>query len=122
MLPLDRISSSARDYLSEFQKLFPKAAKQVQPVKKVWKPPDEGKVKANFDGAMFDELNKAGIGVVVRNPKGEIMAALSENIPQPSTVVVLEILASRRAAYFVHELDFKMQSFRMIQKYPSKRC
>ena len=58
VLPLDRISSSARDYLSEFQKLHPKAAKQVRTVKKIWKPLDEGKVKANFDGDMFDELNE----------------------------------------------------------------
>ena len=38
VLPLDRISASTREYLSEFLKLCPKAAKQVRPVKKVWKP------------------------------------------------------------------------------------
>ncbi|KAK9999768.1 hypothetical protein SO802_019371 [Lithocarpus litseifolius] len=56
---------------------------------------------------MFDELNEAGIGVVVRNSQGEIMAALSKKIPKPSSVVVLETLAARRAAYFVHELGFQ---------------
>ena len=112
VLPLDRLSSSARDYLSEFQKLHPKAAKQVRTVKKIWKPLDEGKVKANFDGDMFDELNEVGIGVVVRNPQREIMAALYEKIPKPSSIVVLETLAVRRAAYFVHELGFQDAIFK----------
>ena len=107
MLPPKKISSSARGYLSKFQKLRPKATKQVRLAKKIWKPPDEGKVKANFDGDMFDELNEASIGVVVKNPQGKIMAALFEKIPKPSLVVVLETLATRRAAYFVHELGFQ---------------
>ena len=112
VLPLDRISSSACGYLFEFQKLRPKAAKQVRPAKKIWKPPDEGKVKANFDEAMFDELNEADIGKVVRNPQGEIMAALSKKILKPSLVVVLETLAARKAAYFVHELGFQDAIFK----------
>ena len=64
-------------------------------------------MKANFDLAMFDELNKVDIGVVVKNPQGEIMVALFEKIPKPSSIVVLKTLATRRAAYFVHELGFQ---------------
>nr|POF07365.1 hypothetical protein CFP56_68191 [Quercus suber] len=112
VLPLDKISASTRDYLSEFLKLCPKAAKQVRPVKKVWKPPDDGKVKAKFDGAMFDELNEDGIGVVVRNPQEEIIAALSGKMPKPSSVDVLESLAARRATYFVLELEFQDSIFK----------
>ena len=35
------------------------------------------------------------------------MAALSKKIPKSSLVVVLETLAARRAAHFVHELGFQ---------------
>lgn len=73
---------------------------------------DDGKVKENFDGAMFDELNEAGIGVVVRNPQGEIIAAPSEKMPKPSSVVLLESLAARRATYFVLELGFQDSIFK----------
>ena len=58
-------------------------------------------MKANFDNAMFDELNEAGIGVVVRNPQGEIMTTLSKKIPKPSSIVMLESLAARKVALFV---------------------
>ena len=39
-----------------------------------------GSYKTNFDGAIFEEFNEAGIGVVIPNAKGEIMVALLEKI------------------------------------------
>ena len=33
----------------------------------MWKPPDDGFLKTNFDGAMFGDLNEGGIEVVVQN-------------------------------------------------------
>ena len=64
-------------------------------------------MKTNFDGAVFEDLDAAGIGVVVRNSCGEVMAALSEIIPKPASVAALETLAARRAVQFVQELDMK---------------
>ncbi|XP_050289950.1 uncharacterized protein LOC126728124 [Quercus robur] len=60
--------------------------------------------KANYDGAVFAESEEAGIGVIVRDSKGEVIAALAEKIPYPGSVEVLEALAARRAAKFVVEL------------------
>ena len=51
--------------------------------KKRWIPPTEGEFKTNFDGAIFEENNIAGIGIIVRNSRGEVMVALSEKIPKP---------------------------------------
>ena len=42
---------------------------------------------------MFSERNKAGIGIVIRNSAGEIIAALSEKIHKPSSMAILEMLA-----------------------------
>lgn len=61
---------------------------------------------------MFEDLNVAGIGVVVRNSHGEIKAVLSEIVPMPSSVVVLETLAARRAVHFVQELDLHSSIFK----------
>lgn len=47
-------------------------------------PPDQDGLKTNFDGAMFHDLGEAGIGVVIRKNKGEVMSlmtAMSEKIP-----------------------------------------
>nr|POE83174.1 hypothetical protein CFP56_73043 [Quercus suber] len=60
---------------------------------------------SNLDGAVFKETNEAGIGVVIQNDKGEILAALSENIVMPSSVVMVEILATQRVVQFALEID-----------------
>jgi len=58
-------------------------------------------VKVNFDGAVFGDSHEAGVGVVIRNERGEVMAPLLEKIAMPSSVEVLKMLAARRAAIFV---------------------
>ena len=84
---------------------------KMPPKPAIWKPPDPSFVKTNFDGAVFEDLDAAGIGIVVRNLDGEVMATLSEIIPKPASVAVLETLAARRAVQFVQELDMKDSIF-----------
>ena len=61
-------------------------------------------LKVNFDGAIFDDLRVAGIGVAVRNEHGEVVAALAEQIPIPDSVFTLETLVARRAVLFARDL------------------
>ena len=68
-------------------------------------------MKTNFYGAVFEDLGAASIVVVVCNSLGEVKAALSEITPLPSLVVALETLATRRAVYFVQELDLQGSIF-----------
>ena len=84
---------------------------QQQPKNPVWKPPDPRQVKTNFDGAIFEDLQEAGIGVIIRNSKGEVLAALSKRIPTPSSVVILESFAARRAVQFIHEIGLRSSIF-----------
>ena len=49
-------------------------------------------------------MGEAGLGVVIRDHAGEIIATLSKKIPQPPSVTCLELLAARRVATFVHEV------------------
>ena len=76
------------------------------PRKVIWKPPDAALLKTKFDGTVFEGLGAEGIGAVVRNSSGEVLAALSEIIPLPSSIVALETIAARRAILFVRELGF----------------
>ncbi len=46
-----------------------------------WEPPSVGIYKENFDGAIFVETSEAGIGVIIRNDQGAIMASLCQRIP-----------------------------------------
>lgn len=63
-------------------------------------------VKVNFDGATFAADNTVGLGVVIRNDAGLVMASLSQLIPMPSTVVEVEVLAARRALELAMECGF----------------
>ena len=67
--------------------------------------------KTNYDGAMFAESEEARIEVIVRDGKGEVIAALAEKIPYLGSVEVLEALAARRAAKFAMELGLSSSEF-----------
>ena len=47
----------------------------------------------------------------MRNGNGEVLAALSEKIPYPGTVELVEILATRRAVQFIAELGMAQSIF-----------
>ena len=60
----------------------------------------------NYDGAIFQEQGKVGIGVVIRNLEGGVMASLSQQIPLPTIVAQVEALAVCRVVEFARELGF----------------
>ena len=71
-----------------------------------WEPPPSDWVKINFDGAIFQEKDEAGLGAIIRNDHALVMAALTQVIPLPTSVEMVEVLAARRALSFAHELGF----------------
>ena len=77
---------------------MPSALVRIAPRR--WCPPVDDVWKINFDGAMFGESDEAGIGVVIRDSRGEVKAALSEKIKKPPTVDVLELFATKQAVTF----------------------
>ena len=110
-MPLDKLSDLAQQYLQEFQQLRGKSVIKQPPKQTIWKPPDLSPLKTNFDGAIFEDLDVVGIGVVVRNSSGEVLAALSEIIPLPSSIVVLETIVERRAVTFLQEISLGSSIF-----------
>ena len=60
----------------------------------------------NFDGAVFSQAGLAGIGIIIRNEQGLVMAALSQQIPLPASVEMVDVLAARRALVFAKERGF----------------
>ena len=72
----------------------------------MWKPPNFGQVKTNFFGTMFEEINAAKIGVVARNDRGEVLAAMTERTPIPESVVILKTMVARRVVQFALEVGF----------------
>ena len=56
------------------------------------------------DGAIFEDLKVAGIGVAIRNEHAEVVAALAEQIPILDSIFTLETLVARCVVHFVWEL------------------
>ena len=69
-----------------------------------WKPLDWEFYKVNYDGADFAEQGRAGLGVIIRNSDGEVMASMSQQVQFPTTVMQVEALAMRKAAKFALEI------------------
>ena len=76
-----------------------------------WRPPGDGMYKTNYDGVVFTESEEARIWVIIRDVKGNVIAALAEKIPYPGSMEVLEALAARRVAQFVMELGISVSEF-----------
>ena len=75
----------------------------------IWKLPPWPRHKVNFDGAVFREENSAGVGVVIRDEQGLMVAAMADKIPLPYSVTAVEILAAVKALRFAG--DIGLESF-----------
>ena len=79
---------------------------ETQPPQHIkWKPLDPNCLKVNFDGAVFREENMAGVGVIIRDEKGQIIAFMAEKVPLPNSVAALEAVAAVKALNFVAKLS-----------------
>ena len=72
-----------------------------------WRCPLAGLVKINFDGAVFGASNMFGIGMVIRDSNGAVLASCSQKIPQACKAKEIEVLAALKALSFVFELGFR---------------
>ena len=62
--------------------------------------------KINFDGVVFTDEDKAGIGAIIRNSQDMVMALMSHNVHLPILVVELETLAIAKVLDFSIDLGF----------------
>nr|POF08281.1 putative ribonuclease h protein [Quercus suber] len=69
-----------------------------------WMPPPESKAKVNFDGAVFREMQRAGVGVIVRNAEGCVLASMAETFHLPFSVAAVEVIAAKKALQFARDI------------------
>ena len=107
--PISNINLLASNLLQEFLAAQEDVALIAHPPvnQHQWRPPEHDHFKVNFDAALFKSLNLAGIGVVIRDWRGDVVAALSMPIALASTVADLEALACRLALLFAVEKDLQ---------------
>ena len=115
---MNKVAGVARQYLQEFQRARQCPTKKVRPRRPQWKPPDAGYIKTNFDGAIFEDLHAAGIGVVIRDEHGEVIAALAGKIPIPDSVLTLKLWRLGKRFNLFKNLAFVIPSLRATPHLP----
>ena len=65
---------------------------------------------------MFEDSDEVGIDVVVHNANREVIAAVSEKIPYPSSMDLVEVLAARKAVLFIVDWAYHNQCLKETQR------
>ncbi|XP_075665671.1 uncharacterized protein LOC142635397 [Castanea sativa] len=73
-----------------------------------WQPPQADVVKINFDGANFSETNTSGIGVVVRDSAGNVLASMSQQLCQAYSAEEIERVAACKALQFASDIGIRV--------------
>jgi hypothetical protein len=73
---------------------------------KYWSPPPEGWVMVNVDATIFQKANRMGLGIVVRDHKGEVLAARRQGINMITNPKLAESIAVRQAIHFTSEVPY----------------
>jgi hypothetical protein len=102
-----KVFSDAMKYIQEFTEANALSMSFVPPIARdriVWSAPLEGWYKVNMDGAVFANLRKVGVGVVIHNKRGEFLGAMCELLDFGLDVTDAEALAALRAIEFAAEV------------------
>lgn len=65
-----------------------------------WTKPPDDKWKTNVDAAVDQVAMKMGVGIVIRNAEGRVVAARAQQIPYIVDPLLAEAIAAWHAIYF----------------------
>jgi len=83
----------------------------VEPVQRMgWKKPSEGSWKINWDAAISKEKLKMGVGIVIRDAEGRLVAAKTKTVPY----IVDPTAAETMAAWFAVEFGRELGAARVV--------
>ena len=111
-VPLSSIREAVCNFLQLFSSCrehFDNNSKMVRQCK--WQTPNPGEYKTNFDGAMFNKCDEAGVGIVVQDSNGLVVAVMAKEKKKPHLVECLELLVARRAVIFTKEIGLQQSHF-----------
>ncbi|XP_075669676.1 uncharacterized protein LOC142639367 [Castanea sativa] len=72
-----------------------------------WKPPPPGSFKVNVDGAIFPKSKQSGVGVIVRDEEGNVIAAMSRKLRLPLDALETEAKALEIGMEFAKEVGLR---------------
>ncbi|XP_075663045.1 uncharacterized protein LOC142632549 [Castanea sativa] len=103
--PLNQLSQWAHDNYVEYKALKNAPISSRKGRRARWKPPDQERFKINFDKAIFAEENCSGLGVIILDKEGQVIASMATRVSQLLQPIEIEALAANKALEFARELD-----------------
>ena len=76
-------------------------------VEATWQPPKPSWYKANMEGAVFSHQKETGIGVVIRDHHGAVVAALSKKIKALLGAIEVEATTMEEAVSFAWDMGIR---------------
>ena len=73
----------------------------------VWKPPPPSYFKVNIDGALFVKSKKSGVGVIMHDEDGNVVAAMCRKLDLPLGVLETEAKALEIGMAFAEEVGLR---------------
>lgn len=70
-------------------------------------PPPVNMAKINFDGAVFSKENKLGIGVVIRNENGLVLASCTKCLSHAYSAMEIEAMVAATALVFANDIGVR---------------
>ncbi|XP_065624659.1 uncharacterized protein LOC136065433 [Quercus suber] len=98
-----RASTLLQDYRAATEEIPP--TRPSEAVK--WHPPDHPFYKMNVDATVLKELQATGIGTVVRDGEGKVLAAMSKRVLAPLATLEAEAKSMEVAVQFAWEMGFR---------------
>ncbi|KAA3468935.1 reverse transcriptase [Gossypium australe] len=104
---LQEVIGFIRGYINELNTLQRSVQPSIRPgPKELWRPPEEGKIKVNFDASYRSDGNMAFTAVIARDASGIIQGAGTYLFTQVVYPFVAEARACERALSFTLSLGF----------------
>ena len=76
-MPLSGIRDAVGNFLQLFRSCRESSVSNKVMRRRKWTPPIPGDYEVNFDGAMFNESDEAGVGIVVQDSNGLVVAVMA---------------------------------------------
>ena len=105
--PASVLARWTREYMENYVMANHSTRPYKESVEATWQPPKPPWYKANMDGAVFSQQKEAGIGVVIRDHHGVVVAALSKKLKAPLGAIEVEAKAMKEAVNFAWEMGIR---------------
>ena len=100
-------ASRCKALVEEFSEQLGAPKQPAPPRIERWIPLSEGWYKVNVNGTVFKESGSCGIGIVIRNERGEIMGAMSKRMDLPLGALEVEAKAFEEGMLLARDLGMK---------------